>query len=193
MLILALGRHRKLKIRLENSKAICAAIEKIGFRGSGYGPDRDYPPNPDGPRTLDEAIQIAQKAGVAFNPDNYCFRVLSDEKFDEYHGPEKFAVYGPQQIEPESRRISWQSLCMTDRRMMVRIRQSVLASDQKIVAVFAHECFEVEALKGKLSGGRTITVAELNQLTTDGIKNNLHWLAWQEANAIVVKAFGTDL
>ena len=84
----------------------------------------------------------------------------------------------------------WKDLCISDGRMLVRMRESVLNSDQEIVAIFAHECLEVEALRKRLQDSKTISVGELCMLTAEGMKNNLHWMAWREANRIVVNNFG---
>ena len=68
--------------------------------------------------------------------------------------------------------------------MPFRIWQGILNSDEAIVAVFAHEMYELEQLRSLLQHGKT-TIDEFIGLTCSGNPGNLHDEAWEFADNLV--------
>ena len=145
--------------------------------------------NPDGPRTLNQAIEIARRHGVVIE-DDVMIAVSSSVR------PNEFARYGPMTQRPAAARISWRDLLgappkprpgsvptyfldegAPDLVMWVGLRPDVLASDEAIVAALAHEMHEINYLRSALAGDRTITMAELNRLV-NGDSGSVHLQAW---------------
>jgi hypothetical protein len=67
----------------------------------------------------------------------------------------------------------------------VRIRRSVLESDEAIVAVMAHEMFELNALRALFEHRETIPGSEIIAMVRTGVRRNLHDRAWDAADALV--------
>jgi hypothetical protein len=65
-----------------------------------------------------------------------------------------------------------------------RIWDGILKSDEAIVAVFAHEMYELGELRPILQEGKT-TIEEFEGLTCPGNPGNLHDEAWDVADAKV--------
>jgi hypothetical protein len=64
------------------------------------------------------------------------------------------------------------------------IRQDILRSAEAIVAVVAHELYELEALRTILKEGRT-TIEDFIDLTRPDNPGNLHDEAWDHADELV--------
>lgn len=159
-------------------------LQKVLTHG-GYS----FPINPDGPRTLTQAIEIARRHGVMIE-DDVMIAVSTTVR------PNEFARYGPMTQRPGTERISWKDLLgappkprpgavptyfldesAPDLVLWVGLRPDVLASDEAIVATLAHEMHEINYLRNALGGDRTITVAELNRLV-NGNSGSVHLEAW---------------
>ena len=69
----------------------------------------------------------------------------------------------------------------------VRLSNEILASDEEIVAVIAHEMHEIEGLRALFEANDLrMTAAELHRLITPGYKGNLHYQAWDIADKLVL-------
>jgi hypothetical protein len=66
----------------------------------------------------------------------------------------------------------------------LRFWPGVLVSDEAIVAVFAHELFELERLRPLLMEG-TISIEDFIAHTAPDRPTNLHDQAWEYANGLV--------
>ncbi len=72
-----------------------------------------------------------------------------------------------------------------------RIRQDIFTSDEAIVAVIAHEMYELENLHPVLLKGET-SIEQFIGLTCPGNPGNLHDEAWDVADALVERMRGDE-
>ena len=61
--------------------------------------------------------------------------------------------------------------------MNIYVRNSVLESDEAIVAVLHHETHEVESLRDVFNSRVSISAREYNRLINNSTPGNLHWEA----------------
>lgn len=81
---------------------------------------------------------------------------------------------------------TWASLLNRDK-VPVRIRPCVFRSDEAVLAVLAHELFEVTGLRARLAGNASLSGAEVMRLIhTDG-SGILHNQAWSHGDKLVTK------
>jgi len=92
---------------------------------------------------------------------------------------------GPRVDKPAGTIVFWSDLVhdLTGR-VPFRIWPRILNSDEAIVAVFAHEVFELEKLRPILEKGAT-RIEDFIALTRPGIPGNLHDQAWDHADRLV--------
>jgi hypothetical protein len=64
------------------------------------------------------------------------------------------------------------------------VRDDIFDSDEAIVAVFAHEMYEIEELRPILEEKKT-SITDVFILTKPGIRGNLHDKAWDLADWLV--------
>ena len=147
---------------------------------SGQFPRRQWRPNPEGQtRTVEEAVAIATRFGVKIPVDVDFF-------VDEVGDLEaNTTARGPQVTKPSGATVDWSDLVhdLTGK-VPFRIRPDVLKSDEAIVAVFAHEMYELERLRPILQEGRT-SIEHFIGLTCTGNPGNLHDEAWNHADFMV--------
>ncbi|MFF3877184.1 hypothetical protein [Streptomyces sp. NPDC001978] len=175
-------------------RRIGGAAAKSALRHGPY----EFRPNPDGPRTLSEAVALAKSKGVQIE-DDILIRLDNSLSADE------FALYGNQVR--STQRVGWTDLTGTIRQpksgvrptywtaqpieeetmvMVVRLRPDVLESDEAIVAVLAHEMHEINYLRTTLSGDVRMSAASYHGLVNDKV-GTLHLQAWKVALALVDK------
>lgn len=152
----------------------------------GQFPNQEWRPNLGGQvRTIAEAVAIAQRHGVRI-PDDVDFFV---DEFDYLDA--NTTARGPR-VRPRSpdSPVGWSDLIhdMTGK-VPFLVRPDVLHSDEAIVAVFAHEMYELEMLRPILQEGRT-SMADFIRHTSPGIPGNLHDEAWNVADALVERMRG---
>jgi hypothetical protein len=140
-------------------------------------PPRTLPwrPNPEGPRILADAIQLARDRGI---------RIEDDIRFvvnDALVPANAFACYGGFQ---SSQMVRWEDFYVKER-IPVKIKTEVLASDEAIVAVFAHEMHELNELRRIFEERETMSGKALNELIKVGVHRNLHDRAWDVADNLV--------
>lgn len=131
---------------------------------------------------------MAKKAGVTIK-DDVQFRVWDDDFYEQRYPRDTYAIYGNKFDRVGDVHIRWEDL-LSNGKMMVTIRRSVLESDQKIIAVIAHEMYEVNQLREILFYRHSISTEELANLTKAGIPKNLHDFAWDDANCRLDKLYG---
>lgn len=159
----------------------------ISLQGLASQP-RLYPwrPNKDGAvRTLEQAIQIARHNGVEILGD-VLLRAHPPRMFE----PGTFARYfqSKRALRPEEY-VTWDEFFYEiegDQYIPVSFNRDLLASDEAIVAVFAHEIYEINELRKlfEASGGR-MTARQLRALIEPSAHGKLHEAAWEEADKLV--------
>lgn len=152
----------------------------------GQYPRQQWRPNPGGLlRTIEEAITIARRYGVRI-PDDVDFFI------DEFgYLDANTTARGPRVLpRPPESPVKWSDLVHgRTGRVPFLIRPDIMGSDEAIVAVFAHEMHELEALRPILQEGRT-SIADYIRHTSPGIPGNLHDEAWDVADAFVERMRG---
>lgn len=129
-------------------------------------------------RTIPDAVELARSRGIVIEEDVrfvVCDSILHDDEDALWGGWKDTQSY------------EWDDLLIEDK-IVVKLRSSVLASDEGILCVFAHEMHEINAIRslfeesvtGQLSGARLI------YLTARGFKN-LHDEAWDVGDAHVFR------
>jgi len=140
-----------------------------------------WAPRPGGPCAFDEAIALARQylaranePGLADIPA-YVHLVISDDNVPE----DAYACYLWIGEEAEDAEITWED-CLHDRtkKLPIRIRQCVLESDEAIVAVIAHELFEVVRLRAAFADrSGVLTAREIHEHISYDYPGNLHYQA----------------
>jgi len=133
-------------------------------------------------RTIEGAIAIAKRWGVQI-PDDVEFFLDEDDELDS-----TTTARGSRITKPEGGRVSWPDFVhhLTGRIPFI-VRRDIMQSDEAIVAVFAHEIHEIEALRRILASGKTISVEEFGGLVAAFNPGNLHDDAWAAADAAVLR------
>jgi hypothetical protein len=147
---------------------------------TGQSPRIEWRPNPKGEiRTVEEAKTIARNHGVPV-PDDVDF--FADELGELHEGR---TACGPRVDKPAGSIVHWTDL-VHDRtgKIPFRIWPEILKSDEAIVAVLAHEMFELEKLRPLLQEGM-LTIDALIAHTRPDNPGNLHDLAWDHADELV--------
>lgn len=138
-----------------------------------------FRPNANGvKRTLEEAIEIGARNGIAFDPAEYklivdpVLRADYANYFDLAH-----AVAGS--IVP------WRRITAGDGRIVIRVQRHTLTSDEAIVAVLAHELHETQALQEEFArSGGSMPVERLRRLV-ESSGESLHNAAWDYADELL--------
>lgn len=151
---------------------------------SGQYPRHQWRPNPAGQtRTIEEAVAIARRFGVHI-PDDVDFFVDELGDLDE-----RTTARGPLVSKIAGEIVTWPDLVHDiTGKVPFRIRPDILSSDEAIVAVLAHEMYELERLRPLLRRG--ISIEEFGGHTTPGNPGNLHDQAWDLADVLVDRMRG---
>ncbi|MHB1556649.1 MAG: hypothetical protein ACYC61_04105 [Isosphaeraceae bacterium] len=159
-------------------------LRAIAVMISGQYPKHQWRPNPDGQtRTIDEAVAIARRFGVRI-PEDVEFFVDELGDLDERttaRGPLVSKIAGEVVTRPDL-------VHDITGKVPFRIRPDILTSDEAIVAVLAHEMFELERLR--LLPRRGISIEEFGGHTSPGNPGNLHDQAWDLADVLVERMRG---
>jgi hypothetical protein len=153
----------------------------------GQHPRVPWRPNQGGQhRTIEEAVAIARRHGVEI-PDDVAFFL---DEFGDL-GPDTTAR-GPKITKTAGSLVRWSDF-VHDRtgKVPFLIRPDVLGSDEAIVAVLAHEMYELENLRRLLEHGR-MTIEDFIAHVAPGNRGNLHDQAWNEADAAVLRMREVD-
>ena len=137
--------------------------------------------NDRGPRTVDEAIELAKHWGIEIPSD---IAVVVDE-WEFIVEPNVDARYFRWKGLPTAI-INWSELYASSGKIPVLLKPAVLWSDEAIVAVISHELYELNALRHLFaaSGGQ-MRAERLRDLIHVGIPRNLHDQAWDVADQLV--------
>src|SRR5215204_4398823 len=157
---------------------------------AGQSPRIQWNDNPGGEvRTTEQAIVIAQQNGVEI-PDDAAFFIGESDTLITF-GPERTAC-GPRVDKPEGAIVSWSDLVHDKTgRVPFRIWDGILKSDEAIVAVFAHELYELAELRPLLLQGN-VTIEQFIDHTRPGLSGNLHDKAWDFADSLVERMRGGE-
>jgi hypothetical protein len=148
---------------------------------AGQSPRLTWRPNPEGVRrTVGEAVEIARSAGVKI-PDDVEFFVDEDNELDA-----ETTARGPKITKAYDQHVKWYyDLAHIDtKKVPFLIRQDIFASDEAIIAVIAHELYELENMRVELQGKGIISQYFIGH-TCPGNPGNLHDEAWDYADALI--------
>lgn len=137
-------------------------------------------------RTIEQAIAIARSHGVNI-PEDVAF--FCDEEGDLLDADT--TARGPRVAKFEGETVRWSDLLNVAGKVPFVIRPDILESDEAIVAVIAHEMYELEALRPILIAGESRIETFVN-LTCPGNPGNLHDQAWDEADGLVARMRGEE-
>jgi hypothetical protein len=154
---------------------------------SGQFPRQEWRLNPDGQtRTIEEAVAIARRYGVQI-PEDVAFFVDEVGDLDA-----NTTARGPRVTKPAGMIVVWSDL-VHDRtgKVPFRIRPDILRSDEAIVAVLAHEIYELEKLRPLLQQGG-ISIEQFGGHTRPGNPGNYHDEAWEFADVMVERMRGEE-
>ena len=144
---------------------------------TGQSPRIQWRPNSQGQiRTIAVAKAVAGRYGVQIPEDVDFF----EDELNELN--ENRTACGPRVDKPAGTIVFWSDLVhdLTGR-VPFRIWPGILSSDEAIVAVFAHELFELEKLRPILEEGAT-RIEDFIAITRPGNPGNLHDQAWDHAD-----------
>lgn len=140
-----------------------------------------------GPRTIEEAVEIAKNHGVRV-PEDLAFFV---DEFGELDAT--ITARCPRVTKPLGGRIAWSDLMnRTTGKVPVIIRPDILESDEAIVAVIAHEIHELEGFRALVGETGSISFEEFIANHAWDNPGNLHDEAWDVADALVLRMRGGE-
>jgi len=154
----------------------------VKITGAGqYPKSRPWKVNPHGTRSVEQAIELLQKWGVTV-PDDVL--IVSDDEYS-IDDPHVDACYFNWRGDA-SMDVRWAQFFTSKGQIPVRVKREVFGSDEAILAVLAHELFEVQALRELFAASAGImTATRLYGLVERGIVGNLHDQAWELADQLV--------
>lgn len=101
---------------------------------------------------------------------------MYDRRFGEFG--DSFASYGHIRTQNLDQQVTFRSaLTDKDGNINVYVRNSVLDSDESIVAVLHHETHEIEALRDVFARRVSLSAREYRGLVNDSTPGNFHWEA----------------
>lgn len=116
----------------------------------------------------DYGVYIADDVNIRFVDDAFY-----DRQFGKY--ADSYASYGHVEVGNPNQQLTWRgTLADKDGNVNVYVRNSVLDSDESIVAVFHHETHEVEALRDIFAKRVSLPAREYSRLINDSTPGNLH-------------------
>jgi hypothetical protein len=147
---------------------------------AGQSPKMQWQPNADGvKRTIDEALAIA--AQYVAIPDDVEF-------FEDIEGDldETITARGPAVTKYPGQDVRWSDL-VHEQTFVVPflIRSDILESDEAIIAVIAHEMYELERLREIFAAEGRMFLEHFYGHTRPGNPGNLHDEAWDFADSVI--------
>ncbi|MGA2449549.1 MAG: hypothetical protein ABTD50_12775 [Polyangiaceae bacterium] len=140
-------------------------------------------PNPGGRRSVADAVALAKDLGVVVEDD---VRIVVNDAWLNMQGAEVYAAYAGF---TSTRPYTWDDLLIRGK-MVVKLRSTVLDSDEGIVEVLAHEMHEINTLRGMFEARSSIPGAELIELLGPGRPGNLHDKAWDVGAGVLRRLRG---
>jgi hypothetical protein len=149
------------------------------IKGAAFRHQTKWAPNAAGPRSVDDALRLADDYGI-YIADDVNIRFVDDAFYDRQFGKygDSYASYGHIEVGNPNQQLTWRStLADKDGNVNIYVRNSVLDSDESIVAVLHHETHEVEALRDIFAKRVSLSAREYSRLINDSTPGNLHWEA----------------
>jgi len=168
-------------------KVTAVAEDGVGIAGQAKragAPWFNPAPNPGGEvRTLPEALEIAEKAGVNVDSETFDFKLKSDLPSNVG------AEYGfLRDVDPRSPVIIKMDKFfyrLPDGRIMIRVNPNILSSDVNIVGTLAHETHEALSVEAEfINQGKQMRADVLNRLVNSET-GTAHAEAWNFADELV--------
>jgi hypothetical protein len=132
-------------------------------------------------RTVEEARAIAERAGVRLPP---WIKIVVDPTMNEADGYAQYTL----QSAPNGRSVTaWADLTCGES-VVVR----VAPSDEKIVAIFEHESWELSGLQRSVEANQSMTAQGVQRLIDESSHTNLHGQGWALADKRVAIFRATD-
>ena len=139
-------------------------------------------------RTLDEAVDLARRAGVTIE-DDVVFEIVPHATLQRSGKGVIFGDYTDILRHKKYRAgdfVDWDDLFVGDA-IRVRLSDQILASDEAIVAVLGHEMHEVNGLRKLFEANEfRLRADQLFRRIEPGFKGNLHWEAWGISDKLVM-------
>jgi hypothetical protein len=132
----------------------------------------------DAPRSLSDVLPLAERHGVTYPEE---VKLVLQPNLP----PNVYAAYRLPGEVLAHEVWSWRRFLNRFDEIVIRIKPDVLANDEAIVAVMAHEAFELNRLCELLDGSQ-LRAEEVGKLINPGIDGNLHCQAWDDADARIV-------
>jgi hypothetical protein len=129
-------------------------------------------------RSLSEALQIAERNGIDIDPERFRFTVT-------HALPDNISARYFHARTTRGRIIELRDLWDINGKFAIQLNRNILQSDDQILAVIAHELFEIEALENAFieNGGRLETTRIF--MLIDGEQGSAHSAAWDHADQLV--------
>ncbi len=149
------------------------------IKGAAFRHQTKWSPNAAGPRSVDDALRLADDYGV-YIANDVNIRFVDDAFYDRQFGKfgDSYASYGHIEVGSPNQQLTWRStLADKDGNVNIYVRNSVLDSDESILAVLHHETHEVEALRDIFTKRVSLSARDYSHLINDSTPGNLHWEA----------------
>lgn len=114
----------------------------------------DWKKNPHGCRSIEEAISLLVANDIIL-PDDVKLVLYEDLP------PDVLAAYLLPYLCGKLTQFEWENLLTKDGKVIVKVRPSLLQSDEQIISVISHELFELDLLRRHLAeNGRVPAVQD---------------------------------
>jgi hypothetical protein len=156
-----------------------ATNSELLIKGAAFRHQTKWAPNAAGPRSVDDALKLADDYGV-YVADDVKIRFIDDKEYDLQFGVwgDSYASYGHIRTQNLNQQVTFKgALADKDGNINIYVRNSILESDESIVAVLHHETHEVEALREIFAKRASLPAREYGRLINDSTPGNLHWEA----------------
>lgn len=165
------ARHSRFH-RISMARSLMSEADKVRLP--------EFRPNPDGPRTVTQAVEIARRNGVHI-PSWIRFDAGREMK----EGFAEYRLLKPEMLR-QSTKFGWSEIA-PEGVIHVRLSEAALASDEALTAAIEHECYELTRLRRMLETGERYTPFELDRLVNERTAGNLHDEAWEVADIRVME------
>ena len=141
----------------------------------------DWKKNPDGCRSIEEAISLLAANNINL-PDDVKLVLYEDLP------PDVPAAYLLSSRCGATTQIEWETLLTDEGKVTIKVDPSVFHSDEKIIAVISHELFELDLLRRHLAENGKVLATQINRLiSTTTTTKNFHCLAWKHGDQAVLE------
>jgi hypothetical protein len=144
---------------------------------------RDWKTNTDGARSIEQAIALLANNNIVL-PDDVRLVLYEDLPSDT---PASYLL--PQRCSADTV-FSWDTLLLDNKygQVLIRVRPSMLESDEQIIAVISHELHELSLLRQYFTEHETVPAKRiLSLIDYNNPSKNFHCLAWQHGDRAVLE------